>query len=78
MRYSNGQIVRVGDKVKLGDDSEGVVGCSIDTDEYTVEYLKAKWGYLKRGVVVNFPQHGLIHYEQSEPDLELLERATLT
>jgi len=78
MRYSNGQIVRVGDKVKLGDDSRGVVGCSIDTDEYTVEYPKAKWGYLKRGVVVNFPKHGLIHYEQSEPDLELLERETLT
>jgi len=78
MRYSTGQIVRAGDKVKQGNDSMGVVSCSIDTDEYTVKYPKANWGYLKRGVVVNFPQHGLIHYEQSEPDWELLERATLT
>ncbi len=75
MRYSNGQEARLGDKVKLGDGSEGVVVCSIDTDEYTSEYPKDQWEYLKRGVMVNFPKYGVIHYEQAEAGLELVERA---
>lgn len=78
MKYSSGQEVRLGDKVKLGDDSGGVVVCSIDTDEYTPEYPKTQWAYLKQGVMVNFPKYGLIHYEQAEADLELVERAAAT
>lgn len=75
MRYSNGQEARLGDKVKLGDGSEGVVVCSIDTDEYTPDYPKDQWEYLKRGVLVNFPTLGVVHYEQAEADLELVERS---
>jgi hypothetical protein len=75
MKYSSGQEVRLGDKVKLGDDSDGVVVCSIDTDEYSPEFPRAEWAYLARGVLVKFPKYGVIHYEQTEPDLELLARA---
>ena len=75
MKYSDGQQVQVGDRVKLGTDSGGVVECSIDTGEYSEGYSEAQWGYLKKGVMVNFPQHGLIHYEELEPGLELIERA---
>lgn len=77
MKYSSGQEVKLGDKVKLGDDSGGVVVFSIDTDEYAPEYPKAQWDYLKRGVMVDFPKYGLIHYEEAEEDLELIERATV-
>ncbi len=75
MKYSSGEEVRLGDKVKLGDDSHGLVVCSLDTDEYSAEYPKAQWNYLKRGVLVSFPKFGVIHYELAEPDLELLGRA---
>jgi hypothetical protein len=76
MRYPDGQDVRVGDRVKLGEDDRGIVVASIDTDEYSEAHPRAQWGYLKRGVMIEFPMHGLIHYETPEKDLELVERAS--
>ena len=75
MKYSDGQDVKVGDRVKLGKDDKGLVVASMDTDEYSVEHPRAQWAYLKKGVMIEFPVHGLIHYEQPEPDLQLVERA---
>jgi hypothetical protein len=74
MKYADGEEVRLGDKVTLGSDS-GVVVCSIDTAEYTDENPEAQWGYLKEGVMIEFPKFGLIHYTEAEPDLQLLARA---
>lgn len=76
VKYGDGQEVRLGDQVKLGNDSGGVVVCSIDTHEYTAEYPEAQWSHLKKGVMVKFPQFGLIHYEEPEPDLVLVGRAS--
>jgi len=75
MKYSDGQEVMLGDKVRLGEDDGGIVVCSIDRDEYTIENPKEKWGYLKKGVVIEFPQFGVIHYEEPEVDLELICRS---
>ena len=75
MKYTDGQEVKLGDKVKLGKDANGVVVCSIDTDEYSGEHSKAQWGYLKKGVMIEFDQYGLIHYEDPEPDLMLVGRS---
>ncbi|MBR1222686.1 hypothetical protein JQ557_32125 [Bradyrhizobium sp. U87765 SZCCT0131] len=74
MKYSSGEQIRLGDLVRLGDDSEGVVVCSIDADEYSLEYPRAQWSYLGRGVVVVFPKFGPIHYQQPEDDLTLVSR----
>ncbi len=75
MKYSDGQDVRLGDRVKLGQDDGGIVMASIDTNEYTSEHSEAQWSYLKKGVMLKFPKYGLIHYEEPEPDLQLIERA---
>lgn len=75
MNYSNGTKIEVGDKVRLGDDSRGIVVCSIDDDEYTVGQPKEKWSFLERGFVVEFPKFGLVHYEEPEMGLEFLARA---
>jgi hypothetical protein len=74
MKYSDGNEVRLGDRVRLGGDS-GIVVASIDTREYSAECTEAAWSYLKRGVVIKFPSYGLIHYAEPEPDLELIARA---
>lgn len=74
MRYPDGKEVRLGDRVKLGRDLGGIVVCSIDTNEYSASYPEAQWAYLKRGVMINFPLYGLVHYEEPEEDLELLKR----
>lgn len=75
MKYPDGQDVKLGDRVKLGKDDNGVVVCSIDSNEYSELAPAAQWSYLKRGVMIKFPTYGLIHYEAPEPDLELVERA---
>ena len=76
MNYPDGQSIRLGDKVGIGKDTGGIVVCSIDTDEYSEEYPKAEWASLNRGVLINFPAYGLIHYEQEpDRDLVLIERA---
>lgn len=75
MKYSDGQEARMGDKVKLGEDEGGIVVCSIDTGEYSDDYPEAQWSYLKKGIMVDFPRYGLIHYEETEPDLLLIGRA---
>jgi hypothetical protein len=76
MKYADGQDIRVGDRVKLGRDDCGFVVVSIDTGEYSVEYPQAQWNYLKKGVMIEFPTYGLIHYEEPEPDLQLIARAS--
>jgi hypothetical protein len=75
MKYPDGQEARLGDKVRLGQDRNGVVVCSIDTGEYSDQYSQADWSHLQRGVLINFPLYGLIHYEQPEANLELIARA---
>ncbi len=75
MKYADGQDVRLGDRVKLGNDENGIVVCSIDTDEYAKTHPRNQWGHLKKGFMVEFPKFGLIHYEKAEPDLLLVRRA---
>jgi hypothetical protein len=74
MNYADGKEARLGDRVTLGDGAEGAVVASIDTDEYAIGHPKSQWAYLKRGIMVDFPKYGLIHYEDAEPDLRLVER----
>lgn len=75
MKYPDGQKVKLGDKVKLGQDVGGIVVCSIDTEEYSDEYPKEEWCYLEKGVLIKFPIHGLIHFEEPESELQLIGRA---
>jgi hypothetical protein len=75
MKYIDEQDVRLGDKVALGKDEEGVVVCSINTGEYSSEYPEAQWGYPRKGAMINFTLSGLIHYEEPETDLRLVARA---
>lgn len=75
MKYRDGREVKLGDRVKLGDDSGGVVVASIDTREFSAVCSEAEWSYLQKGVLVDFPRWGLIHYEEPDEDLEFLARA---
>jgi hypothetical protein len=75
MKYPDGQDVRLGDTVALKK-QKGIVVCSIDTSEYNDAYPQSEWGYLERGVLIEFGDYGLIHYKQPDPDLRLLARAS--
>jgi len=75
LKYADGQEVRLGDRVSLGQDRRGMVVCSMEGAQYTLQHPEAQWAYLKRGVLIEFPLYGLIHYENPEPDLQLVVRA---
>jgi hypothetical protein len=73
MKYPNGQMVKLGDKVKLWDGNEGTVVYSIDTSEYSIEYPEMEWSFLKKGILVHSRQ-GLIHYVEPEMEMALVKR----
>jgi len=62
MKYPDGLSICLGDKVRIGKDSDGTVVCAIETNEYSDAYPKAEWGYLNRGVLISFPLYGLIYW----------------
>jgi hypothetical protein len=74
MNYADGQRVIVGDRVRLGEADGGIVTYSID-DGTVLSGPPNVWDYLKKGVMINFPKYGLIHYVEPEPDLYLIARA---
>lgn len=76
IKYQGGQESRLGDRIRIGGDSSGVVVCSIDTDEYTPEFPREQWSYLGAGVMIQFANYGLVHYTEPDEDLEFLGRAT--
>jgi len=63
MKYPNGNSISLGDRVKLSNGELGTIVFSIDTDEYTEEFKKEEWEYLKNGVMVKTDEGTLIHYE---------------
>ena len=75
MKYPDGTEARLGDKVQYSDGSIGVVVCSMDTDEYSASYTKDQWSYLKTGIMVESKRMGLVHYEEPDEDMVLIERA---
>ena len=74
MKYRYRQEARLGDRIRLGGDSSGVVVCSIDTDEYTPDFPREQWRYLGTGVMIQFANYGLVHYTNPEEDIEFLGR----
>lgn len=74
MNYVDGQRIRIGDKVILWQGCTGLVVCSIDDDEYSPEYPKGEWSYLKTGVLIDSDQAGLIHYPRLTDKLQLVAR----
>lgn len=74
MKYKKGETVRIGDRVRLSDGTEGVVVFCVDNKEYSAAYPEAEWGYLSEGVMIKFEKIGLVHYSSSDDELELIFR----
>lgn len=49
----------------------------METGEYSAGHPEAQWGYLIRGVMIEFPKYGLIHYLEMESDIVFIARGTL-
>lgn len=60
--------------MQYSDGSTGVVVCAMDTDEYSASCTKDQWGYLKKGIMIETKRMGLVHYEEPDEDMVLIER----
>jgi hypothetical protein len=74
VKYPDGQIAHLGDRVRLWSGVEGTVVCSLDTQEFSDQYPVDQWRYLKNGVLIHSTKTGLIHYLDPEPTFQLLGR----
>ncbi len=76
MHYPDGQLVKIGDRLRLGLNNRCTVVCDIDGNEYSDAHPKEHWGYLGKGVIVMLgsPIH-LLHQESADTEMQLLSRA---
>ena len=51
MKYADGTEVKLGDRVKLGEDESGIVVCSIDTSQYADGFPERQWAYAELACV---------------------------
>jgi hypothetical protein len=47
----------------------------LTSNEYSPEFSREQWSYLSTGVMIQFANHGLVHYTEPDEDLEFLGRA---
>lgn len=73
MNYSDGRIIKVGDRIELWPNKYGVVVCSMDDGIYAEEFSKSDWEYLKVGIMIKMDDGELIHYPELDSDLKLCE-----
>jgi hypothetical protein len=73
LQYADGQELKLGDHVRVGED-DGIVVASLDTGEFSDPLGKTQWRFLKTGVLVMLPDHGLVHCKELGPDIKLIQR----
>lgn len=74
MNYDDGKPIMLGDKVVLAGGMTGVVVAVIEAGQYAPRYKASEWEYLAKGVLVESPEAGLVHYDNIDNDFSLVER----
>ena len=72
MKYWDGQEVYIGDKATV-DEENGVVVCVIDTQQFSETYNDG-WSYLERESLIEATGFGLVHYQEPDEGLILVQR----
>jgi hypothetical protein len=68
MRYPDGSEAKLGDRLRIFDGDCGYVVASIDTGQYSQEFSKRDWAYLKEGIMVKTDKGALVHLDSSHSD----------
>jgi len=76
LKYFDGQMAQIGDEVRLADGRwRGIVVGLIGEREFIDAIRPEDWAFLGKGVLVNYAEVGLVHYDTVEQDVELARRA---
>ena len=73
MLDANGRLIRLGDRVAIGRNMDGVVVFSLDTNEFSPAFPAEQWSYLGKGVMIETNQAGLVYLEESDEDVAIIE-----
>jgi hypothetical protein len=57
--------MRVGDRVQIINGDTGIVVAAMDDDEYSHDYPKVNYGYLKTGIMILTDKGARVHLEES-------------
>lgn len=73
MKYPDGTVARLGDRVRITNGDSGTIVASMDTNEFSTEYPERNYAHLKTGILILTDKGALVRFE--EPDhSKLLER----
>ena len=77
MRYQDGNEAIIGDMIELATGDTATVVFCVDRDEFSDEYPRGDWAYLKSGIMVKTENGTLFHFAMENAELiSLIERAT--
>lgn len=77
MKYDSGRDVLLGDRVKFGGGECGTVVCVFDTNQFSKDFPKKEWEYLKSGVLIKADSGEIFHYTEHDEDFEFLKAAAV-
>lgn len=66
MEYPDGTSVRLGDRVRLGNNQCGHIVVSVDTNEYAKDFPPSDWAGLTAGVLVRADNGALVSIGTNE------------
>ena len=74
MQYLDGEEVKLGDHVTLGGGMTGRVVCLLDQGAHEPGFERLMSDGPSRGIFVQSPEAGLVHFEFADNDLTLVSR----
>lgn len=72
MKYCDGQIIQLGDRIQLWEAKFGVIVCIIADGVFSDNFSQADWAFLHKGLLIKMGDGQLIHYAEADEDLILL------
>jgi hypothetical protein len=67
VKYDDGTVARVGDRVRIRNGDTGVVIASMDTSEYSSDAPKSDWEHVGPGIIVRTDAGALVQFEDPLP-----------
>ena len=70
MKYADGSVARLGDRVRIRNGDTGLIVFSVDTNEFGPEYPREDWLDVQSGVMVLTDKGALVRLaENTDPSL---------
>lgn len=66
MKYLDGSVAQLGDRVRITNGDTGVIVASMDTNEFSREYSAENYAHLETGILILTDRGALVRLE--EPD----------